>query len=84
MISLIHPTIPEVILTIEAYGVGHVAWWIIFRLDNFVLKRVKTERDHIIRAHIKDGHKQPLRHCTDADCISLRDSTSQSERQVQT
>ena len=37
-----------------------------------ILKEIRKERNHIIKQHIKAGHKSRLKHCIDEACASLR------------
>lgn len=54
------------------YGIVHGIWLLIRKVSKEAYKRARTQRDHIIRMHVKGGHEGRLKHCVDDACASLR------------
>ena len=69
---IINITPAGVIESTLMYGIVHGVWLIIKRLGKEAYREARIERDKIIHAHVKAGHKSRLKHCVDDACINLQ------------
>lgn len=68
----VHITLSEVITGFILYGIIHGAYKLIYKLLGFILKRLETETDQIIREHVRDSHKPKLKNCLTENCAILQ------------
>lgn len=66
----------EIITSVMLYLVVHAIVDILVRCAKFVLKCFQTERDHIVRKHVKGGHQVRLKHCVTGECATLETQTT--------
>lgn len=60
-------TLAEVVTTTVMFGIVHGIWTTV----KWGLRQLKTDTGKIIDKHVKEGHKNPLKHCFVKDCIRL-------------
>lgn len=60
------PSVTEIILGVEMFSVIHALVWVAKNAEKFAV----VDRDHIIRKHVHDGHKEKLTSCHEGKCAS--------------
>lgn len=54
------------------YGIVHGIWVILKMVYRKLEREARSERNRIIKRHVKAGHGDRLKLCPDPDCLSLR------------
>lgn len=60
-------TSDEIVTAIVLYSTGHAT----YKGLCFAAKRAEHEVVHVITAHVKNGHKDRLKHCLTGSCVKL-------------
>lgn len=68
----IHITLNEIATGFVLYGIIHGLYKLIWKLIAYLFTKAGNETSLIIREHVRQGHKQPVKKCFTEECAKLQ------------